>query len=80
MTRIAYKTKTGLEQFMPSMSEKTMDKFVMDHRNDGWCLACGELTTPVEPDARKYVHHDGCGLPKVYGIPELLMMGLVRMK
>lgn len=42
----------------------------------GWCLACGEEADGVEPDAKKYVCNS-CGKPKVYGMEELMMMGLV---
>jgi len=42
---------------------------------DGICLACGEWSCGgVEPDARGY-ECDGCGMRKVYGAEEALMMG-----
>lgn len=42
----------------------------------GRCLACGATAHGVEPDARKYTCEE-CDLPQVYGLEELLMMGLV---
>jgi hypothetical protein len=34
-----------------------------------------ESPTPVEPDARRYTC-EGCGQPKVYGLEELVLMGI----
>ena len=42
--------------------------------NIGFCLACGEETSGVEPDAREY-ECDSCGAKAVYGAEELLMQG-----
>jgi hypothetical protein len=39
----------------------------------GFCLACGAEHDGVEPDARRYRCTE-CGLHKVYGAEELLMM------
>jgi hypothetical protein len=44
----------------------------------GFCLACGEEADGCEPDARQY-ECESCGERKVYGIEELLMMGLVKL-
>jgi Zn finger protein HypA/HybF involved in hydrogenase expression len=52
---------------------------IMFDSGSGWCLHCGEEVNGVEPDARKYTC-ESCGHPKVYGIEELLMMGLVSIK
>ena len=68
MKRKAYTTKTGLKQWRPVISDDHMPE-------GGWCLKCGHEVDGVEPDARKYVC-ECCGLPKVYGIEELLLMGL----
>lgn len=38
----------------------------------GICLACGEETDGVEPDAERYTC-DTCGEPQVYGAEQLLM-------
>ena len=48
--------------------------------NDGedFCLACGEEASGCEPDARQY-ECELCGARKVYGIEELLMMGLIQL-
>ena len=42
----------------------------------GGCLACGEMAFGVEPDARQY-KCDDCEARKVYGLEELLLMGLI---
>lgn len=39
----------------------------------GFCIACGEEASGVEPDAREYTC-ESCGEPKVYGAEELLLM------
>lgn len=41
--------------------------------NPGFCIACGEDAEECEPDARGY-ECEHCGLMKVYGAEELLMM------
>ena len=51
--------------------EQYMD---LDENGGGFCLGCKAEASGVEPDARKYVC-EVCGLPKVYGASELLMMG-----
>ena len=69
-----YRTKTGLTQFKPTLG---VDMSMADFDdNQGWCLACGNLQDGVEPDATRYVC-DACGKPKVYGLSELALMGLV---
>lgn len=69
-----YKTAKGLTQFKPTLG---VDVSEDDFEDDvGWCLACGEAQRGVEPDARKYTC-EGCSLPKVYGLTELALMGLV---
>lgn len=50
-----------------------------DEDYTGLCIACGEGTAGCEPDAREY-QCDGCGRRTVYGVPELLIMGLVEIK
>jgi hypothetical protein len=42
----------------------------------GFCLACGEPASGVEPDARCY-KCESCGEREVYGAEEIVMMGLV---
>lgn len=78
MKPVPYTTRKGLKQFKPELSEKEMNA-VMFEGGTGWCLHCGEPVDGVEPDARKYVC-EVCNLPKVYGLEELLMMGLVVLK
>jgi hypothetical protein len=53
------------------------DYEAMQDDNAGFCLSCGELAYGVEPDARKY-ECESCGGPKVYGLEECLIMGLVK--
>jgi hypothetical protein len=40
----------------------------------GFCIACGERSEGVEPDAREY-ECEACGASKVYGAEELVIMG-----
>ncbi len=77
MTKIEYKTKAGVTQYRPDMSEAEY----RDANNEylGFCLACGNEQGGCEPDARQY-ECESCGAKKVYGIEELLMMGLVTIK
>ena len=44
---------------------------------EGRCVACGAEAYGVEPDAREYTCEE-CEKPRVYGLEELLMMGLVE--
>lgn len=44
-----------------------------DEEQLGFCLACGEETSPVEPDARHY-QCEGCERRAVYGAEEILIM------
>ena len=41
--------------------------------NEGLCMACGEISDCVEPDARGY-ECESCGERKVYGATEALLM------
>lgn len=40
--------------------------------NPGFCIACGDETEGVEPDARRY-ECEACGERAVYGCEELLL-------
>lgn len=40
--------------------------------NPGFCLACGEEASGIEPDACDY-ECEACGEPQVFGCEELLM-------
>ena len=71
MQRREYKTKLGVKQYRPVVSAKTL----YNDGNLGFCLACGSTAHGVEPDARRYTC-EGCGAAKVYGLEELVLMGL----
>lgn len=49
----------------------------MSENYGGYCMACGDETYGVEPDARKY-ECESCGERAVYGIEELLICGLIQ--
>jgi hypothetical protein len=72
-----YTTRKGRTLFRPVLSEEEIGAAVMGSNDDGFCLACGAFGQQVEPDARRYTC-DCCGEPKVFGIPELLIMGIVQ--
>lgn len=78
MTTKTYKTKTGLTQYRPVLDAEELDD-VMSDGSAGFCLACGAEAYGVEPDARKYTCDD-CRAPKVYGMEELALMGLILIK
>lgn len=44
--------------------------------NLGGCLACGEHQGGCEPDAENY-ECEGCGEFKVFGLEQLLLMGML---
>ena len=67
MTKKAYTTRTGAQQFKPVVSESELQEL-----GAGFCLACGREVYGVEPDARKYTCC-ACGAPKVYGLEEGLL-------
>ena len=48
-----------------------------DMDDPGWCLACGEESYNVEPDARRYPC-ESCGKRAVYGLQELVLMGRIE--
>jgi hypothetical protein len=52
-----------LEQLQEAMEDQS-----------GFCIVCGEYRDCCEPDARNYPC-DNCGLHKVYGAEELVLMG-----
>lgn len=68
-----YTTRSGRLQFKPSVSEAEQ----CEMEDVGFCLACGAMDTPAEPDAARYAC-ESCGARKVYGIAELACMGLVH--
>ena len=77
MTSEKYKTSKGVEQFRAVLTDSEALKVIGD-ANRGFCLACGSEAYGVEPDAQGYTC-ECCGLPKVYGMEELLMMGLIKL-
>ena len=72
--KIPYTTTKGVSQFRPRLTEAEYH----DSDNAGFCLACGSEASGVEPDARRYPC-GACREHKVYGLEELLMMGLVEL-
>lgn len=64
-----YTSRLGEALFKPEIGVDIDDSV-------GWCLACGTTQDGVEPDAAKYRCPD-CGKPKVYGLAELALLGLV---
>ena len=47
-----------------------------DDDSEGLCVACGGSRGRCEPDAERYECEE-CGERQVYGVPQLLIMGLV---
>ncbi len=74
-----YDTFEGREQYRPVMTLEEAEAMMFDAEDMGLCLACGEEAYDVEPDARRY-ECGACGEHKVYGLPELMMMGLVGLE
>jgi len=68
------KTKSGKDYYRFEMTETEFAG--SDNDSEGCCVFCGEPAYGVEPDARKY-SCESCEKPGVYGMQELLMMGLV---
>ncbi len=77
MTRELVKMKSGAMRYRPVVNESELRHQLYAEGNLGFCLDCGMETDGVEPDARKYRCGD-CGMMAVYGLEELVMMGLVR--
>lgn len=77
MKREPYQTTKGITQYRPVLTPKQAERAV-SNGSKGFCLACGKSSTShVEPDARRYTC-ESCKAPKVYGIEELMIMGLIR--
>lgn len=76
MEATSYTTKAGVKQFKPSLSSDELSEAMSDG-SQGFCLACGAEAYGVEPDARRYTC-ESCNQPKVYGLEELLIMGLME--
>lgn len=69
------KTNKGTDYYRFEMSETEFVGF--DNDNEGLCVFCGEPAYGVEPDARKY-QCESCEKKGVYGMQELLLMGLIK--
>lgn len=76
MNHEEYKTRSGKTQRRPVMTEPEYRAYHND--NAGFCLSCGAEADGVEPDARRYPC-EVCEQPKVYGLEELMMLGLVKL-
>lgn len=71
------------EQYTPSGSNTTMyrpvltsnEAFMLD--TTGFCVNCGAEAHGVEPDASRY-RCDDCGERTVYGVEQLVLMGIAR--
>lgn len=70
-----YVTRAGKAQFMPVVEAREF--MALSGEGVGFCLGCGQEASGVEPDARRY-ECESCGMRKVYGLEELLMMELVK--
>lgn len=77
MQKIAVKMKSGRTRFRPLLTEEEYRDLTCSLDNPGFCLDCGEECQGVEPDARRY-RCESCGMPAVFGLEELLIMGLVQ--
>ena len=69
----SYRTKSGKTRWRPAVTEDELGEL----DTAGFCVACGAEVLGVEPDARNYACED-CGELTVYGLEELVLMGLVR--
>lgn len=68
---------TGLTLSKAERRTITMEQYEAASEDmGGFCLACGEEASNVEPDARKYCC-EACGALQVYGADEWLVMGRV---
>jgi hypothetical protein len=77
MMKETYTAKSGDKRYRPVLTERTYRNAEDSYK--GFCIACGSTRGNCEPDARGY-ECPKCKQPKVYGIPELLMMGIARIK
>ena len=60
-----------IREWADKNAERIMDALDADDQ-EGFCVLCGEDTSPVEPDARAY-ECTGCGNLSVYGASELML-------
>ena len=64
--------------FFISVGMPTAEYHYMEENCEGLCVACCHVSGPVEPDAVR-CECEHCGQMTVYGIPELLIMGRVKL-
>ena len=76
MRKETYVAKSGRTMYRPVISEKSL---YSDSESKGFCIACGQTAYGVEPDARRYTC-EHCAEPRVYGLEELVMMGLAKVR
>ncbi len=60
----------------PDLTFEEAQAAILDDSMEGICLDCNERTSNVEPDAEGYTC-ESCGAPRVYGIEQALLMGLI---
>jgi hypothetical protein len=72
-------TEKGNTYICPVFTADEYQDMTYGLSDNGWCLTCGELVDGVEPDARKY-HCEVCDKKTIYGLEELLMMGILQIK
>lgn len=77
MDKVQYTTKKGDQQFKPTCTGE--EYRVLRDDMTGWCLACGNEQEGVEQDARRY-DCEACNAPKVFGLEQLMLMGLIQLK
>jgi hypothetical protein len=56
------------------VSQSDLEQMMNDY--EGLCLACGEQSSCVEPDAENY-ECEVCGESMVYGAEQLVIMGKI---
>ena len=71
-----YQSKSGRTLHKPII-ETEDEMFIVNDTDEGFCLACGNTQMGCEPDARRY-ECEGCGEHLVFGLQELLLMGLLQ--
>jgi DNA-directed RNA polymerase subunit RPC12/RpoP len=78
MERESFKTTKGATKYRPVITDETeLGHLMITGDMLGFCVDCGAEAYGVEPDARRYECED-CGARGVYGLAELLMMGLIK--
>lgn len=75
MEAVAYISKSGRPGYKQRMTEDEYHD--CNESYTGFCLSCGSSRGSCEPDAAKY-KCETCGEMRVYGLDNLLAMGLVE--